>query len=86
MEEDNQRTCRYVAQLKYAVQDKEMEMQCDQLTTERANADLTHRCELDCMQKDIELKNAEENCIAQQVEMLRLQIQLEGMQQGHSPP
>ena len=86
MEEDDQRTCHYVARLNYTVQDKEMEMQRDQLTTERANADLIHRYELDHMQKDIELKNAEENCIAQQVEMLRLQIRLEGMRQGHSPP
>ena len=86
MEEDDQRTRHYVARLNYAVWDKEMEMQRDQLTTEHANADLIHHRELDCMQKDIELKNAEENCIAQQIEMLRLQIQLEGMRQGHSPP
>ena len=86
MEEDDQHTRHYVALLNYAGWDKEMEMQHDPLTTERANADLIHCRELDRMQKDIELKNAEENCIAQQVEMLQLQIQLEGMQQGHSPP
>ena len=64
MEEDDQCTRCYVAQLNYAVWDKEMEMQRDQLTTEHANADLIHRRELDRMQKDIELKNAKENCIA----------------------
>jgi hypothetical protein len=86
MEEDDQCIHHYVARLNYAVWDKEMEMQHDQLTTECANADLVHRCELDHGQKDIELKNAEENCIARQVEMLQPQIQLEGMRQGHSPP
>ena len=49
-------------------------MQRQQLAAENANADLVHRRELDRVEKDIELKHAEESCIARQVEMLQLQI------------
>ena len=59
-------------------------MQRQQLAAENANADLVHRHELDCVEKDIELKQAEESCIAQQVEMLQLQIRLEEMWKGPS--
>ena len=83
-EAGDQRTRRYVAKLNYAVQDKELAMQHELLATESANADLVHRRELDHVQKDIELKNAEEHLIARQVQMLQLQIQLEEMRQrGH---
>jgi hypothetical protein len=54
-------------------------MQREQLATESANADLVHHHELDRVQKDIKLKNAEEHLITQQVQMLQLQIQLEEM-------
>ena len=78
-EKDDQHTCRYMACLNYAVCDKELEMQRQQLAAENANADLVHCHKLDRVEKDIELKHAEESCIAQQVEMLQLQIQLEEM-------
>ena len=74
MEKDDQHTCHYVAHLNYAVRNKELEMQHQQLAAENANADLVHCRKLDCMEKDIELKHAEESCIAWQVEMLQLQI------------
>ena len=73
-EADSQHTHRYVAKLNYATRDKELDIQCEQLAAEHANADIEHCCELVRKQKDLELKNAEESCIAQQVEMLQLQI------------
>lgn len=79
-EGDDQRTRRYLAKLNYAVRDKELEMQRSQLAEEHANADIVHRRELERMEKDIERKNAEESCIARQVEMLQLQIRLEELQ------
>ena len=83
-EAGDQHTHRYVAKLNYAVRDKELAMQRELLAMESANADLVHRCELNRVQKDIELKNAEEHLIARQVQMLQLQIQLEEMRQrGH---
>lgn len=88
----DQRTRRLVTRLNYSIREKEIALQRDQLAAENANADLVHRRELDRMQKDIELKNAEENCVAKRVEMLRLQIQLEQLQRGQgssdvlSPP
>lgn len=60
-------------------------MQRQQLAAENANADLIHLRELVRMQKDIELKHAEESCIAWQVQMLQLQIRLEGMRKKDPP-
>ena len=84
-EKDDQHTHRYVACLNYAVRDKELDMQCQQLAAENANADLIHHRELVRMQKDIELKRAEESCIVRQVQMLQLQIRLEGMRKKDPP-
>lgn len=79
-EGDDQHTRRYLAKMNYAVRDKELEMQRSQMAEERANADVVHRRDLERMEKDIERKNAEESCIARQVQMLQLQIQLEELQ------
>ena len=79
-DQDDQCTHCYIAKLNYAVQDKKLEMQHNQMAEEHANADIAHCHKLECMEKDIEWKNAEENCFTQQVEMLQLQIQLEGLQ------
>jgi DNA-binding helix-hairpin-helix protein with protein kinase domain len=80
-DKEDQRTRRFVAKMNYAVRDKELEMQRNQMTEERTNAEAIHHCELVRMQKDIKLKKAEESCVARQVEMLQLQIQLERLQQ-----
>ena len=84
-EADSQHTCRYVAKLNYTTWNKELDIQCEQLAAEHANADIERHRELICKQKDLKLKNAEENYIAWQVEMLWLQIQLKEMwQKGQS--
>jgi hypothetical protein len=57
---------------------KTRNLQCN-VNKESANADLVHHRELDCVQKDVKLKNAKEHLITQQVQMLQLQIQLEEM-------
>lgn len=80
-EADSQHTRHYVAKLNYATWNKELDIQREQLAAECANADIEHHRELVRKQKDLKLKNAEESCITQQVEMLWLQIQLEEMQQ-----
>ena len=60
---------------------KELEVQCNLMESDRANAELVHHCELDHMQKDINWMQAEERSYARQVELLQLQIQLEEMRQ-----
>lgn len=63
MEEDNNHTHYYVTQLNYAVQEKELDMQHEQINADCTNADLIHHCELNHKQKDIELKQAEEHIV-----------------------
>ena len=54
----------------YAVHDKELAMQCEQLAIENANANLVHYWEIDHVEKDIKPKYAKESLIAKHMEML----------------
>ena len=80
-EGDENCTHHYIARLNYSTRNKELEMQCNLMESDRANAELVHHCELDRMQKDIDQMQAEERSYAQQVVLLQLQIQLEEMRQ-----
>ena len=73
-DEDDQRTRRLVARLNYTVRNQELNLRRDELASKKADDELAHRCEIDCMDKDIQLKRTEESCIDKQMQMLQLQI------------
>ena len=80
-EGDENRTHCYIARLNYSTRNKELEVQCNLMESDHANAELVHHRELDRMQKDIDRTQAKERSYAWQVELLQLQIRLEEMQQ-----
>ena len=80
-EGDENCTHHYIARLNYSTRNKELEVQCNLMESDRTNAELVHHRELDHMQKDIDQTQAEERSYARQVELLQLQTRLEEMRQ-----
>ncbi|KIK23915.1 hypothetical protein PISMIDRAFT_99536 [Pisolithus microcarpus 441] len=81
--EDSQ-TRRAALRYNYAIRDKELELQREELNSKRANAEIEFRREQDLKKLEIELKKAEENSFSRQIELLRLQIALKTLEQTPS--
>ncbi|KIJ58649.1 hypothetical protein HYDPIDRAFT_33975 [Hydnomerulius pinastri MD-312] len=66
----------------YSIRKKELELQRDEHSTQMANAETTYRREHDLKMLDLQLKQAKETAFSQQIEMLRIQIELKNMEQA----
>ncbi|KAI6101885.1 hypothetical protein F5141DRAFT_1218093 [Pisolithus sp. B1] len=81
--EDLQTRCA-VLQYNYAIWDKELELQWEELNSKCANAEIEFRWEQDLKKLEIELKKAEESAFSQQIELMQLQITLKVLEQAPS--
>ncbi|KAI6018965.1 hypothetical protein PISMIDRAFT_18375 [Pisolithus microcarpus 441] len=68
----------------YAIWDKELELQQEELNSKCANAEIEFHWEQDLKKLEIELKKAEENSFSRQIELLQLQIALKTLEQTPS--
>jgi len=73
---DYNRTRRTLAKYNFAVRDKELAVQREEQASKYANAETEFRCQVDLKKLNIELRQAEENAISKQVQLLQLQIEL----------
>ena len=76
---DFNQTCHTLAKYNFAVRDKELTMQREEHVLQLANTETEHQCQVDLRKLDIELKQAEENTVSRQVQLLQLQIELAKM-------
>ncbi|KAI6117127.1 hypothetical protein EDD16DRAFT_1707879 [Pisolithus croceorrhizus] len=81
--EDSQ-TYHAVLWYNYAIQDKELELQWEELNSKCANAEIEFCWEQDLKKLDIELKKAEESALSHQIELVQLQITLKALEQAPS--
>ena len=63
----------------FAIRDKELAVQWEEQASKHANAETEFWHQVDLKKLDIELKQAEENAISRQVQLLQLQIELAKM-------
>ena len=70
------KTRRAALRYNYAICDKELDVQKEELNFERSNAELAFRREQDLRMLDIQYQKAQESTFAQQVQVLNLQIRL----------
>ena len=73
---DYNRTHRTLAKYNFAVRDKELAVQREEQASKYANAETEFRHQVDLKKLDIELRQAEENAVSKQVQLLQLQIEL----------
>ncbi|KAI6094183.1 hypothetical protein F5141DRAFT_1070328 [Pisolithus sp. B1] len=81
--EDSQTRCAAL-QYNYAIWDKELELQWEELNSKCANAEIEFRWEQDLKKLEIELKKAEESAFSQQIELVQPQITLKVLEQAPS--
>jgi len=79
------RTRRYVARMNYAIRDKEISLQRDEIHFGRENAEAEFRRQEGLKKLEIELKQAEENAYSKQIEALQLQVRLAELQSSKQP-
>lgn len=83
-EVDDSRTHHATLRYNYALKSKELDLQCEEHNAQVANAEATFHCEHDLKILDLEMKKVKESKVSQQIELLRLQIQLQSMNQPSS--
>ena len=66
--------------MNYAIRDKEISLQRDEIHFNRNNAEAEFRCQEGLKKLEIEFKQAEENAYSKQIEVLQLQVQLAKLQ------
>ncbi|KAI6096474.1 hypothetical protein EDD16DRAFT_1719797 [Pisolithus croceorrhizus] len=81
--EDSQ-TCCAVLQYNYAIWDKELELQWEELNSKHANAEIKFHQEQDLKKLEIELKKVEESAFSWQIKLMQLQITLKALEQALS--
>ena len=70
--------------MNYAIRDKEISLQRDEIHFNRNNAEAEFRCQEGLKKLEIEFKQAEENAYSKQIEVLQLQVQLAKLQATNS--
>jgi hypothetical protein len=81
---DDSRSRRAALRYNYALRSKELDLQREEHTAQVANAEAKFCHEHDLKVLDLEMKKVEEQTVAQQIELLRLQIQLKTMSSSSS--
>ena len=76
---DYNQTHRTLAKYNFAVRDKELAVQREEQASKHANAETEFQHQVDLKKLNIELKQAEENAVSRQVQLLQLQIKLAKM-------
>ena len=78
-------TRHYVAHMNYAIRDKEISLQQDEIHFGRENAEAKFRRQEGLKKLEIKLKQAKENAYSKQIEALQLQVWLAKLQSSKQP-